>query len=123
MEGDLAQIAAMVAVGIVAAIIGVIKYVKGETKTEAKSIVSNTEPVIAASFLDSRLLRELVDGLNAFTEEFSREGRKMNRTRQELTTALEESTDAVLSNSDAIINMVRFLRRQETKGVGDDKLE
>ncbi len=107
----------MLAVAIVAALIGVLKYVKTEAGKD-KTTSSNSEPVVAATFLDSRLLRELVDGLNAFTEEFSREGRKMNRTRQELTTALEESTDALLTNTDAISNMTRFLKRPTVRGTG-----
>lgn len=118
MDGELAQNAAMIAVAIVAAIIGVFKYLKGESNKEKTATTEPSAAVVAASFLDSRLIRELIDAIRSGGEEFARESRKQNRIRQELTTALEETTDAVLSNTDATVNMTRFLKKQD-KGEND----
>lgn len=113
METDLAQLAGVIAVAVVAAFIGVWNYIKTQASKE-KPAVTDTGQVLAASFLDSRILNELIDTLRSGTEEYSRETKKMNRNRQELIQALEENTDSILANTDATQNMHRFLRRQNT---------
>lgn len=114
MGGDLAQNAAMIAVAIVTAMIGVFRYLKTEAGKD-KPATSDTSAVVSASFIDSRLLRELIDTLKTHMEEFGKENRRMNRTRAELTTAMEESTDAILLNTDALINIVRFIKRRDAQ--------
>lgn len=116
MDGTFAQNAALIAVAIVTALIGVFKYIKTEAKEAAKPVSGDVGHVVAASFLDSRTLRELTDTLKLHMEEYARETRKMNRNRQELITALEETTDAVLTNADATVNMLRFLKRRDYQG-------
>lgn len=115
MGGDFAQNAALIAVAIVAALIGVFKYIKTEAGKEKPATTDNGQ-VLAASFLDSRLVRELIDAIRNGADEYSREARKMARNRQELISALEETTDATLTNTDALVNMYRFLKRQGTGG-------
>ncbi len=114
MDPEFIKNAALIASAFVAALIGVFKYIKTDGKSSDKPI-SSTEQVMAATFIDSKLLRDLIDTLRTHAEEYGRESRKMNRNRQELSTALEESTDALLSNTDAMINMLRFLRRERAE--------
>ncbi len=120
MGGDFAQNAALVAVAIVTALIGVFKYLKTEASKEKPAQV-DVGHVTAASFLDSRLVRELIDTIRLSGEEYAREARKMQRNRQDLISALEESADAMLTNTDALVNMHRFLRRQNA-GAGDEPI-
>lgn len=114
MDASIGTNAVTIAVAVIGVIVGVIKYLKTEAGKSEKPVTTDKGQVVAASFLDPNLVRDLVDSIKNQTEEYSRETRKMNRTRQELSQAMEESTDAVMSNTDAIINMVRFLRRSST---------
>ena len=124
MNGDFAQLAGVIAVAVVAAFVGIWKYLKTEAAKEKPAThQSDTVSVLAASFIDSRILKELFDTMRLNMEEYSRESRKMNRNRQELTQALEESTDAVLANTDATQNMHRFLRRQHAGLDGLDEIK
>lgn len=120
MGADFAQNAALVAVAIVTALIGVLKYIKTEGSKEKPAITNTESSVMAASFIDSRVLRDLIEAVRIQTEEYSRETRKINRSRQELATALEESTDALLANTDAMINMTRFLKKDSVRSQADE---
>jgi hypothetical protein len=115
MDPDFAQNAALIAVAIVTALIGVFKYIKTEASKVADK-PADVGSVLAASFIDNRTLRELIDALRLHMEEYTRENRKINRARSELTSALEEATDAVLANADATINMMRFLKKRDYQG-------
>lgn len=124
MNGEFAQLAGVVAVSIVAAFVGIWKYLNTSgAKEKIAAPTGDSANVVAASFIDSRVLRELIDTMRIGTEEYSRETRKMNRNRQELIQALEESTDATLANTDATQNMHRFLRRQNAGSDGLDDIK
>ena len=110
MEGELAQNAALLAVAIVTSLVGIFKYLKTEA-SEAKPSQTDTGQVMAASFLDARTVRELIETLRVGSEEYARETRKLNKSRQDLITALEEATEAILASTDANVNMVRFFKR------------
>ena len=112
MEGEFVQNAALLAVAIVTALIGVFKYIKTEATKSDKTPAADQQ-VMAASFIDSRVIRELTDTLRNHMDEYARQTRNMNKTRQDLISALEESTDAILSNTDAAVNMLRFLKRRD----------
>lgn len=117
MGADFAQNAALLAVAFISAFIGIFKYLKTEAgKGTTKTSTSDVGTVMTASFIDSRVLRELIDTMKVGTEEYARESRKLIRSRQELITALEETTDAVLANTDASVNLLRFMRREGFKG-------
>jgi t-SNARE complex subunit (syntaxin) len=124
IDTELAQFAALIAVGIVSAFVGIWKYLRTQSDKTVKPATATTDTgaVLAASFIDSRTLRELIDTLRMHMEEYSRETRKMNRNRQELTTALEESTDATLANTDASINMLKFIKRIQSQRAADEKI-
>jgi hypothetical protein len=112
MDSELAKNALAIAVALVAAIIGVIKYVKTDG-SKAKTSDPETGAVVSASFIDSKLLKELIETLKVHMETYAQESRKINRSRTELTAAMEDSTDAILSNTDALINVMRFIKRRD----------
>ena len=59
-----AQVAAGIAIALVAAIVGVLKYVKTQETVSPKP-----GAVLSASFIDSKLLKELIETLREHQEE------------------------------------------------------
>lgn len=67
--------------------------------------------VVAASFVDSKLLKELIDALREHQEELARIGLRTTRSQTELREALLESTEASRMQADATLNLLRFINR------------
>lgn len=116
MESELVQNVTLFAVTVISVFAAAWKYFKTEFKKDdekASAHATNIAHVTAATFLDAKILHELIEAIKSGGEEYARENRKLYRSRQELVTALEEATDAMLANTDASVNLLRFLRRAE----------
>lgn len=113
MSGDAlpvwAQNAGLIAVALVSAIIGVLRYLKTEAKVEPKDAA---QQVVAASFVDSKLLKELVEALREHQEETAREIKKLMRTIQDCRDAVQEGTEATILQTDSAANLLKFLSRK-----------
>lgn len=116
-----AQGAALIAVALTAAIVGVFKYLKTEAKNEPHGSAGNNS-VISASFIDSKLLRELIEALRELQEDQSRDNKKSHRLSQDLKESINEMTEALIIQTDTTMNLVRFINRRNTvsgRGIGE----
>jgi hypothetical protein len=109
VEGDFVNTAVLLATGIIAAIVAAFKYIKTEGTKEEKT-APGVGTVVAASFVDSRLLKELIDALREHSEEFARENKKTLRSNQDVREATQECTEAIVVNTDGLLNMMRFIK-------------
>jgi uncharacterized membrane protein YkgB len=107
-----AQAASLIAVALVASIVGVIRYLKTEIKIVEP--ISTSSSVISASFLDSKLLRELIEALRDFQEEQNRDFKKNQRLSQDLKEAINNLTEATMVQTDTTMNLVRFINRKNS---------
>jgi hypothetical protein len=107
-----AQAASLIAVALVAAIVGVMRYLKTEAKVPEAAGTANSNSVISASFIDSKLLRELIEALRESQDERGRDSKKSHRLSQDLKEAVNELTEAVIVNTDTTLNLVRFVNRR-----------
>ncbi len=109
-----AQAAAPIAVALFAAIVGVFKYLKTEVKAEPAA-VNPSNSVISASFIDSKLMRELVEALRELQDEQGRDSKKSHRLSQDLREAVNELTEALIVQTDSTMNLVRFINRRNNQ--------
>lgn len=109
------------AVGAVSVILAVWKYVKtqGDASPKASASNSSNSQVISASFVDSKLLRELIDALREHSEEHARIALRITRSNSETREDIKDLAEAVRMQTDASLNLVRFLTRQLNKGESD----
>lgn len=109
------------AVGAVSVILAVWKYVKtqGDASPKAPASNSSNSQVISASFVDSKLLRELIDALREHSEEHARIALRITRSNSETREDIKDLAEAVRMQTDASLNLVRFLTRQLNKGESD----
>lgn len=115
MEGNISEFGQqLIALAIFATsiIVGVIKYVKTEAGKPSEKATEPVGAVVAASFVDSKLLRELIDTLREHQEEIARVASRETRSNSELREAIIESTEALRLQTDATLNMIRFITRQ-----------
>lgn len=110
-----AQAAGLIAVALVAAVVGVLRYLKTEAKADGV-VASSTSSVISASFIDSKLLRELIEALREHQDETGRDAKKTHRLMQDLREATNEMTEALIVQTDTTMNLVRFINRRNTVG-------
>lgn len=103
-----AQFAGIVAVAIVSAIIGVYKYVKTQVTSD-----STTVPV--ASGIDSRLIRDVITAIRENQDEQGRDSKKSHRLAQDLKESINELNETIIIQTDATINLVKYINRQESK--------
>lgn len=106
-----AQQIAVFAVAVLSVILGVYKYIKTEAG-KSTNPASATGSVVAASFIDSRLLRELIDTLREHQEELGRQSQRLMRSNTDLREAIIDSNEALRVQTDATLNMLRFITRQ-----------
>jgi hypothetical protein len=107
------QTAGGLAIGLVAAIMGVFRYLKTEAKETATS--SSSASVISASFIDSKLLKELIEAMREAQDELGRDSKKSHRLSQDLKEALNELNESVMVQTDTTMNLVRFINREANK--------
>lgn len=117
-----AQNAGMLAVALVAAILGVYRYLKTEAKVEPAATGSSAS-VISASFIDSKLLKELIEAMRELQDEQGRDAKKSHRLSQDLREAVNELNESIIVNTDASLNIVRFINREVSKNRIADALE
>jgi hypothetical protein len=110
-----AQQVTVFGVMICSVIIGIWKYFKTEAeKVVNKAPTGSTETIVtAASFVDTKILRELIDTLREHQEELGRQSQRVTRSQQELRETIIESTEALHVQTNATLNMLRFLNRQD----------
>lgn len=101
-----AQAAGAVAIVLVSTITAVFRYLKTKAPKEPDPATN----VVAASFVDSKLLRTLIDRLEDNTEEFSRESKKTQKHLADLKDAINENTEASIVQSDTYSSLVKLLR-------------
>lgn len=98
------------AVACVSIVVAVFKYVKTETTKTVKK--PEPQEVVAATFIDSRVLKELIDALREHAEESSRTAQRITRSSSELRETVIENTEAQRLQTDAMLNMLRFANRK-----------
>lgn len=104
-----AQAASIISIALVAAIVGVFKYLKTEQKPEA----ATQNSVISASFMDSKLLRELIEALREHQDEQSRDAKKSHRQSQDLREAINELNESIIVQTDSTMNLIRFIKARD----------
>jgi hypothetical protein len=108
-----AQQIALFGVMISSVILGIWKYFKTETdKIKPKTQEADATIVTAASFVDTKILRELIDTLREHSEEMGRQSQRITRSQGELRETLIEATEALHVQTNATLNMLRFMNRQ-----------
>ena len=111
-----AQGAGILAVALISAIVGVFKYLKTEAKTDTVGATSTSSSVISASFIDSKLLKELIEAMRELQEEQGRDAKKSHRLFQDLREAMNELNESTIVQTDTTMNLVRFINREASKG-------
>mgnify|MGYP006977268303 CR=1 FL=1 len=114
-----AQTAGTIAIAIVAAVIGVLRYIKTQPKDTASK---DTATVVSASFLDSKLVKELIEALREHQEESGRDIKRILRSVQDLRDAVLENTEALVVQTDTSANMLRFITRLTRLENNHDKI-
>ena len=97
---------------ICSVIIGIWKYMKTESDKLKESTPKEQGVVSAASFVDTKILRELIDTLREHQEETGRQAQRMTRSNQELRESIIESTEALHVQTNATLNILRFMNKQ-----------
>jgi uncharacterized membrane protein (DUF106 family) len=114
---DWVQIVVMLSIAISAAVIGVFKYLKTETKSDLPD-----SSLISASLIDSKLLKELIESIREFQEEQSRDLKKSHRLSQDLREATNELNETMIVQTDATINLVKFINRENSRNRAADSM-
>ncbi|RZK44645.1 MAG: hypothetical protein EOO61_03080 [Hymenobacter sp.] len=104
------------AIGV--SVIGLYRYFKTEAKADTATVSGGSSSVISASFLDSKLLKELVEALREHQDESGRDAKKLHRLLQDLKEALNELNESTIVQTDTTMNLVRFINR----GVAKDRI-
>lgn len=117
-----AQTAGIIAIALVSAIIGVFRYLKTEAKDSLSPGKGDTASVISASFVDSKLLRELIEALRELQDEQSRDAKKSHRVSQDLKEALNELNEAVVLQTDTSMSLIRFITREANRRQLEDSM-
>jgi len=98
---------------------GVWSYLKKEQKA-ADPVTpaggTGAASVISASFIDSKLLRELIEAMRELQEEQGRDAKKLHRLLQDLRESLTELNETTILQTDATGNLVRFVNRGANRG-------
>jgi len=113
MEGNLPgwiQQAGIIAIALVSAIVGVFKYLKTEASKEK---TAESGSLVAATFLDPKLVRELITTLIEHKDELARESKKIVRANQDARDAIMENSEALGTNTDTMLNLVRFIKSRD----------
>jgi hypothetical protein len=109
-----AQEVGPVVVGILAVFVAAWRYMKTEAGKVTAKATEVVAPVVAASFIDAKLIKELIDTLTEHSEEVGRIAQRITRSNAELREAVIDAAEANRTMTDAITNFVRFLSRQNT---------
>ena len=112
-----AQHASVIAIAFISTLIGVFKYLKTESKAAEPVATGATSPpsVISASFIDSKLLKELIEAMRELQDEQGRDAKKSHRLSQDLREAVNELNESIIVQTDAHFSLMRFLAREATR--------
>lgn len=100
-------------IAIGTAITAVFGYAKKKEKEEVPT--TSSAGVISASFIDSKLLRELIEAMRELQDEQSRDAKKSHRLSQDLREAVIELNESIIVQTDTSMNLVRFIQREVNK--------
>lgn len=104
----------IIAVACLSVVVAVYRYMKTEgSKSSGKALEHGGGHVVAASFVDSKLLKELIDALREHEEESARVALRLTRSNSELREAILENTEITKLQTDATLNMLRFIRQNK----------
>ena len=110
----------IIAVAAASVVLAVYRYVKAQPPIAKTAEKVEGAQVVAASFVDSRLLKELIDALREHHEETARIALRTTRSNSELRESIIEATEAAKLQADATLNMLRFINRQNNLKGGPD---
>ena len=116
-----AQQFTVLGVTILSVIFGIWKYIKTQTDAIHKKEPVTTEIVTGASFIDSKLIRELIDTLRDHEEEMGRQSQRITRSQGELRESMIELNEGIHINTNSLLNIVRFLNRRATLEASEQK--
>jgi hypothetical protein len=96
---------------------GLFGYFKKKAKEEETEVAKGgaSAAVISASFIDSKLLRELIEALRELQDEQGRDAKKLHRLLQDVREAMNELNEATIVQTDTTMNLVRFINRDAHK--------
>jgi len=96
---------------------GLLGYFRKKAKEDASSPAgtSGTAQILSASFIDSKLLKELIESLRELQDERSRDDKKSHRLLQDLRDSMNNLNETVLLQTDATANLVRFVNRDAAR--------
>jgi Tfp pilus assembly protein PilO len=100
---------------LVTVVIGIWKYIKTQTDTVHKKEPQQETIVTAASFVDTKLIRELIDTLREHEEEMGRQSQRITRSQGELRESMIELIEGLHVNTNSLLNIVRFLNKRDTE--------
>lgn len=100
-----AQSAGAVAIILSSTLLAVFKYFKTEKKEE-----KGAESIVAASILENKIFKDLLEELEDFSDNLSRENKKTHRLLEELKVAVQDNTEATFMQTDVYGKLVRMLR-------------
>lgn len=102
---------------------GVFSYFKKKAKEDeiALGSSSSSASVISASFIDSKLLKELIEAMRELQDEQGRDAKKSHRLSQDLKEAVNELNESIIVQTDTTMNLVRFINRETNKAKMVDK--
>lgn len=110
-----AQAIFYIVIAIGTAGVGLYKYFKTEAKAEPSSAVSSSSSVISASFIDSKLLKELIEGMRELQDDLGRDAKKSHRLLQDVKESVNELNESTIVLTDTQMNLVRFINRTANK--------
>lgn len=102
----------IIATAIVAIFIGICRYAQAQADHDKEATPPNGSQVVAASFVDSRLLREMIDALREHQEENARIATRVIRSNTELREAIIEASENSKLLCDTQLNLLKFLKRE-----------
>lgn len=108
------QEVSIVAVACISTAIAIWRYVRAESKKDSPPSIKSTEIVMA--FTDSKLLKELIDTIRESDEEHARVTARLLRSNTELRESNIELVETLKVQSDALLNMTRFIAKVVPKG-------
>lgn len=108
------QEVSIVAVACISTAIAIWRYVRAESKKDSPPSIKSTEIVMA--FTDSKLLKELIDTIRESDEEHARVTARLLRSNTELRESNIELVETLKVQSDALLNMTRFIAKVVHKG-------
>lgn len=101
-----------IVVALGAAVTAILGYAKKQQKEDAPTTEAS---VISASFIDSKLLKELIEAMRELQEDQGRDAKKAHRLSQDLREAVNELNESIIVQTDTTMNLVRFINREANK--------